>query len=124
MRLSTTVHYLLRELCCATPCTVAEAEQMEMVHRMQSAFETLRQRFAHSVHLIHPDDNLPHIVHTDASGKAVAVVFIQTKQDGETRTVSTASRVLTLAEQRYSTRQSEFLAIVYELQKFSIYVWT
>ena len=39
---------------------------------MQSAFETLREKFAHNIHLIHPDDNLPYIIHADASGKAVA----------------------------------------------------
>ena len=65
---------------------------------MQSAFETLRERFAHSIHLVHPDDNLPYIIHTVASGKAVAAVLMQTNENGETRIVSTASRVLTLAE--------------------------
>ena len=35
---------------------------------MQSAFETLREKLAHSIHLIHPDDNLPYTIHTDASG--------------------------------------------------------
>jgi hypothetical protein len=90
---------------------------------MQSAFETLRKRFAHSIHLIHPDDDLPYIIHTDASGKAIAAVLMQTKEDGETRIFSTASRVLTLAEQRYSTCEQELLAIVYALQKFRIYVF-
>jgi hypothetical protein len=63
---------------------------------MHLAFETLHERFAHSIHLIHPDDNLPHVIHTDASGKAVVAVLIQTKEDGETRIVSTASRMLTV----------------------------
>jgi len=35
---------------------------------MQSAFETLRERFTNSFHLIHPDDNLLYIIHNDASG--------------------------------------------------------
>ena len=90
---------------------------------MQSAFETLREIFAHSIHLVHPDDNLPCIVHTDASGKAVAAVLMQTNEKGETRIVSTASRVLTLAERRYSTCEQELLAIVYALQKFRIYIF-
>ena len=90
---------------------------------MQSAFETLRERFAHSIHLIHLDDNLPYIIHTEASGKAVAAVLMQTKDDDETRIVSTALRLLTLAERRYSTCEQELLAIVYELQKFRIYIF-
>ena len=90
---------------------------------LQSAFETLGERFAHSIHMIHPDDNLPYVVHTNASGKAIAGVLMQTTEDGETRIVSTASRVLTLAEQLYSTCEQELLAIVYALQKFRIYVF-
>jgi hypothetical protein len=57
---------------------------------MQLAFEILREKFAHTIHLIHPDDNLPYIIHTDASWKAVAAVLMQTKEGGETRIVSTA----------------------------------
>ena len=90
---------------------------------MQLAFEALRERFAHSIHLVHPDDNLPYIIHTDASGKAVATVLMQTQENGETGIVSTASRVLTLAERRYSTCEQELLAIVYALQKFRIYIF-
>ena len=48
---------------------------------------------------------------------------MQTKEDGETRIVSAASRVLTLAEQRYSTCEQELSTIVYALQKFRIYVF-
>jgi hypothetical protein len=90
---------------------------------MQSVFETLRERFAHSIHLIQPDDNLPYIIDTDASGKAVVAVLMQAKEDGETRIVSTAPPGLTLAEQRYSTCEQELLVIVYVLQKFRIYVF-
>jgi hypothetical protein len=92
---------------------------------MQSAFETLRERIAHIIHLIHPDDNLPCIIHTDSSGEAVAAVLMQTKEGGETRIVSTASRVLTLAEERYSTCEQELPAVVYALQKVQdLCFWT
>jgi hypothetical protein len=37
--------------------------------------------------------------------------------------VSTASRVLSHTEQRYSTCEQELLAIVYVLQKFRLYVY-
>jgi hypothetical protein len=65
--------------------------------KMQSAFETLREKFTHSIHLIHLDDNLPYTTHTDANGKAVAAVLMQIKEDDETRIVSMASQVLTPA---------------------------
>jgi hypothetical protein len=90
---------------------------------MQSAFETLREKFAHTIHLIHPDDNLPYSIYTDASGRAIAAVLMQVKEDGEASIVSTASRVLTPTEQRYSTCELELLAIIYGLQKFRIYVF-
>ena len=34
-------------------------------NKMQSFFETLRERFAHSIHLVHPNVNLPYIIHTE-----------------------------------------------------------
>jgi len=90
---------------------------------LQLAFEAPRERFAYNIHLIHPDDDLPYIIHTDANGKVIAGVLMQATEDGETRIVSTASRVLSLAEQRYSTCEQELLAIVYALQKFRIYIF-
>jgi anthranilate/para-aminobenzoate synthase component II len=74
---------------------------------MQSAFEKLREKFARSIHLIHPDDSLPYTIHTDASGRAVAAVLMQVKEDGKTRIVSTIPRVLMPVEQRYSTCEQE-----------------
>jgi hypothetical protein len=90
---------------------------------MQTAFETLRAKFADSIHLVHPDDNLPYSIFTDASKFGISSILSQTDDTGETHVVSTASRVLTLAEQRYSTCEQELLAIVYALQKFRIYVF-
>jgi hypothetical protein len=46
----------------------------------------------------------------------------QKSNSGETLIVSTASRVLTPAEQRYSACEPELVAVVYEFQKFRIYV--
>jgi hypothetical protein len=47
---------------------------------------------------------------------------MQTDENGETYTVCTASGVLTVTEQKYSTCEQELLAIVYALNKFQIYV--
>jgi hypothetical protein len=48
---------------------------------------------------------------------------MQTDEKGETYIVSTASRILTATEQKYSTCEQELLAIVYALNKFQIYVF-
>jgi hypothetical protein len=62
---------------------------------MQQTFEVLRAQFANSIHLVHPDSNLPYSMYTDASKYAIGAVLMQTDKDGETHIISTASRVLT-----------------------------
>jgi hypothetical protein len=90
---------------------------------LQNAFEVLRAKFAESIHLVHPDENKGYIIHTDASGRAIAGVLLQEDDDGHYNIVSTASRVLNAAEQRYSTCERELLAIVYALDRFKVYVY-
>ena len=89
----------------------------------QTAFETLREMFAHSIHLVHPDHQLPYIINSDASSRAIGAILMQHSKDGNINIVSTASRVLTPAEQRYTTCELELLAIVYALSKFRIYIY-
>ena len=48
---------------------------------------------------------------------------MQTDENRKTYIISTASRVLTATEQKYSTCEQEFLATVYALNKFRIYVF-
>jgi 3-oxoacyl-ACP reductase-like protein len=69
----------------------------------QTAFETLRKKFANTIHLIQPDDQLPYIINTDASSKAIGAVLLQKNLEGNVNIVSTASRVLRDAEKRYTT---------------------
>jgi hypothetical protein len=58
----------------------------------QAAFELLQSKFAESIHLVHPDENLPFTVYTDASCKAIAGILMQTNKEGDTHIMSTASR--------------------------------
>ena len=48
---------------------------------------------------------------------------MQTNRYGETHIVSTASRVLTQTEDRYSVAERELLATVFALDKFRTYVF-
>jgi hypothetical protein len=95
----------------------------EWTDQLQKAFEELRSQFANSIHLVHPNVDFPYSVYTDASKFAIGALLMQTGENGETHIVSTASRVLTATEQRYSTCEQELLAIVYALSKFRIYVF-
>jgi len=44
-------------------------------------------------------------------------------QDGNTNIVSTASRVLTPTEQRFTARERELFGIIFALEKFRIYIY-
>jgi hypothetical protein len=90
---------------------------------MQKAFETLQNKFANSIQLVQPDEDLPYIINTDASARAIGAVLSQQNSEGITNIVSTASRVLTQTEQRYTTCEQELLGIVYALEKFRIYIY-
>jgi len=90
---------------------------------MQEAFESLRDRFANTIHLVQPDENLPYIINTDASARAIGAVLMQCDREGNTSIVSTASRVLTQTEQRYTTCEQELLGIIFALEKFRIYIY-
>jgi hypothetical protein len=88
----------------------------------QDAFLNLRECFARSIHLVHPCEELPYDIYTDASKLGISSILTQVNESGETLIVSTASRVLSPVERKYSTCEQELLAVVYALQKFRIYV--
>ena len=64
----------------------------------QIEFETLREKFANTIHLIQPDERLPYTIHTDASFKAIGAVLMQKDSEGNVNIVSTAPRVMNSAE--------------------------
>jgi hypothetical protein len=90
---------------------------------MEVVAEGLRAKFAESIYLVHPDEEKGYAINTDASGKAIGGVLLQESDDGHYNIVSTASRVLSAAEQRYSTYEQELLAIVYALDRFKVYIY-
>jgi hypothetical protein len=90
---------------------------------MQEAFLTLRDKFANTIQLVHPDENLPYIINADANAKAIDAVLLQQDQEGNTNIVSTASRVLTPTEQRYTTCEQELLGIIFAVEQFRIYIY-
>jgi hypothetical protein len=50
-----------------------------------------------------PDDTQDYTINTDASVRVTGAVLLQRDKDGRNNVVSTALRVLTPAEQRYTT---------------------
>jgi hypothetical protein len=90
---------------------------------LQVAFETLRDKFANTIHLIQPNERMPYLIHTDASSKAIGALLMQKDLGGKMNIVSTASRVMNSAEKRYTMCEQELLAVVYALQKFRVHIY-
>jgi hypothetical protein len=99
-----------------------QGTKWEWTGEKQEAFLKLCDSFAHIIHLVHLQDDLPYAIYTDASKLGISSVLTQKSDSGETLVVSTASRVSTPVEQRYTTCEQELLAVVYALQKFRVYV--
>ena len=49
---------------------------------LQSAFETLRAKFAEITFLVHTDEEKGWVINTDASGKAIGSVLMQQNEQG------------------------------------------
>jgi hypothetical protein len=79
----------------------------EWTGEKQEAFLKLRNSSARSIHLVHPHDELPYAIYTDASKLGISSVLTQKGDSGETLIVSTTSRVLTPVEQRYTACEQD-----------------
>jgi hypothetical protein len=80
-----------------------QGNKWRWTEEMQTAFEKLRASFASSVQLVHPRTELPYSIYTDASKLGISSVLMQESDSGEKLIVSTASRVLSSTERKYST---------------------
>jgi hypothetical protein len=88
----------------------------------EQAFRVLRNQFANSIQLAHPREDLPFEIYTDASKVGISAILSQKNETEEIAIISTASRVLTEVERRYSVCEQELLAVVYAIKKFRIYI--
>jgi hypothetical protein len=89
----------------------------------EEAFLKLRNAFAASIHLAHPRSDLIYEIYTDSSCYAISGILAQTDEKGQVSIITTASRVLSPTERRYTTCEQVLLAVVFALQKFRIYVY-
>jgi hypothetical protein len=80
-----------------------EGAKCRWTQEARDAFLKLRESFAQSIHLVHPREELPYAIYTDASKLGISSILTQIDESGETLIVSTASRVLSPVERRYST---------------------
>lgn len=85
------------------------------------AFEKLKLLLSSAPILRQADPRLPYTLRTDASSYALGACLLQGEGEDE-RPVEYASRLLTPAEQNYSTTEREALAVVWSVQKFRGYI--
>jgi hypothetical protein len=79
----------------------------------QQSFEELRSSFANNLQLVHPTEGKSYELYTDASKVGISAILCQRNDDDKILVISTASRVITAIEQRYSICELELLVIVY-----------
>ena len=85
------------------------------------AFLRLKEALTTAPVLAFPDFDLPFIVETDASSRAVGAVLAQ-KQEGRIHSIQYASRSLNSAEKNYSACEREAVAVIFALRKFRIFL--
>ncbi|XP_055714344.1 uncharacterized protein K02A2.6-like [Phlebotomus papatasi] len=111
-----TITFPLRELCCSK-----EVFKWEKNH--EEAFKTLKAMIADSQTLSYFNNNRVTQVVADASPVALGAVLVQF--EGEDRehpyVISYASKSLSETERRYCQTEKEALALVWAVERFSVY---
>ena len=88
----------------------------------QKAFDELKARLVSAPILAHPDPSRQYILHTDASGFAIAGVLSQEQKDGTVRPVAYYSHKMGPSERNYKVTEQELLAIVKAVQYWRCYL--
>lgn len=86
--------------------------------KQQQSFNTLKHELTHAPVLTFPDYQLPFIMCTDASALGIGAVLMQQKEGLHPQVIAYASRVLSMAESKYSVTHLEALAVVWALKHF------
>ena len=85
------------------------------------AFETLKKALITAPTVQPPDWNLPFEIMCDASDYAVGAVQGQ-RVDKKLNVIQYASKTLDSAQRNYATTEKEFLAMVFDCDKFRSYI--
>lgn len=84
----------------------------------QTAFDTLKRALSTAPVLAFPNFQKDFILFTDASDVGIGAVLTQTDENGKSRAIAFASRLLNSAERNYSVTNREALAVVWALRHF------
>jgi hypothetical protein len=100
-----------------------KVNQWKWGQQEQDAFQTLKSRIATVTTLAIYDPKRPVELLTIASAQSVGAVLQQKDATGQPRPIAFASRVLNPAESHYTTHELECLAVIFDLQKFRVYLF-
>ena len=84
--------------------------------------EAIKTEIVEAGGLIFPRMELPFIIYSDASGFGIGAALVQ-NIDGRESVVSWICRKLSLAELNYTTTEKEFLAVVWAIKRFKVYLF-
>jgi hypothetical protein len=96
-------------------------KRFEWKQQQQQAFDTLKEAIASGPVLILPDDKLPYVVTTDASGFAIGATLSQDQGNG-LQPIAFMSKKMNPHEKNYPVHEQELLAIVCALKEWRHYL--
>ena len=88
----------------------------------QTAFDNVKAAISHDCIMAYYDPAKTTRLTVDASPYGLGAILSNIDQDGAVRNVAYASRSLTPTEQRYSQTEREALAVVWECERFHMYL--
>ena len=97
-------------------------EKFDWTDEREQAFQEIKQKFAEEPVLANHDPELPTVMETDASDKALGATLSQRTPDGKLRLVAAHSRSFTGAELNYEIHDKELLAIVDSFKQWRVYL--
>lgn len=96
--------------------------EFEITPEVETCFRKCKQLLMLDPVLIYPDFSKEFLLTTDASDHAIGAVLSQ-GHVGNDRPIAYASRTLNRTEERYSTTEKEFLAIIWAVNHFRPYLY-
>ena len=98
-----------------------KSEQVQWSKAQEHLYSLLKKYLLQEPVLRLPDLRKPFILRTDASGVGVAAVLLQEKE-GKLYPVGYASKKLSLAEAMYPIIEKKYLAVVWGIRRFKLYL--
>ena len=92
-------------------------DKVEWDETCEQAFNILKDNLSQYPVVVLPDQRLPFILRTDASGEGLGAALMQNQGDG-LQPIAYASKKLSPAEKNYATIEQECLAVVWGIRKF------